>query len=208
MSMNQRPRRREASQRAQAVRTARQEARRKREWRRRLYVPASVLAVVFVVAAAFLLLRDTGPGLGFTVPELPARHGAPYFYNTSLIIDGVPAEIPPTSGSMEPTSSPYGFLGGPVLAEAVVHNMEHGSVVIWYQPGDPNLAGSINRLVRELGDRCIVAGSYANMSFEVAVTVWGRVLPQTEFDAEELLEFVRAYRGVLGPEAGICGQAT
>ena len=205
MSMDQRQRRREGSQRAQTARTARQDTRRKRERRSRLYLLVGALAVVAVVAGAFLLLRDSGPGFGFAAQELPARHGPPFFYGTSITIDGVPAEIPPTSGS-HGDASPYGFLGGPLIAESVLHNMEHGAVVIWYQPGDPGLAGDVNRLVRDLGDSCIVAGSFAQMSFEVAATVWARVLPLESFDREALTEFVREYRGKQGPEAGICGR--
>lgn len=204
MSMNQRQRRREGSQRAQAARAARLETRRTREQRGRFYVVAGLLAAVVVVAAAVLLLRDTGSGLGFAVRELPGRHGPPYFYDTSLTIDGVAVEIPPTSGAMDPNSGPYGFLGGPVVAEAAVHNMEHGAAVIWYQPGDPDLAGEVNRLVRDFGETCLIAGSFSAMSFEVAATVWGRVLPLEQFDREALAEFIREYRGEEGPEAGVC----
>ena len=203
MSMDQRQRRREGSQRAQAARTARQETRRKRERRSRLYVIGGLLAAVVVVAAAIVLLRDTGPTVGFAVRELPARHGPPYFYDTSLTIDDVPAEIPPTSGS-HTDASPEGFLGRPLVAESVVHNMEHGSVVVWYQPGDPDLAGDVNQLVRDLGQTCIVAGSFAQMSFEVAATAWGLVLPLAQFDREALAEFIREHRAKRGPEAGVC----
>ena len=203
MSMEQRQRRREGSQRAQAARAARQETRLKRERRSRLYVIVGALAAVVIVAAAILLLRDTGPGFGFAVRELPARHGPPYFYDTSLTIDDVPIEIPPTSGS-HGDASPSGFLGQPLIAESVVHNMEHGTVVLWYQPGDPDLAGEVNRLVRDFGQTCLIAGSFAPMSFEVAATVWGRVLPLTRFDREALAEFIREYRGERGPEAGVC----
>ena len=204
MSMDQRQRRREGSQRAQAGRAARQQARRRRERRSSLYVLAAALVVVAAAAAAFLLFRDTGPELGFSVRQLPAGHGPPYLYDTSLTIDGTPVEIPPTSGSHDSTPSRYGFLGGPLVAEAVVHNMEHGAVVLWYQPGDPTLAGQVNQLVRELGERCVVAGSFAQMSFAVAATVWGQVLPLERFDRDALLEFAREYRGERGPEAGVC----
>ena len=57
---------------------------------------------------------------------------------------------------------------------------------------------------RNFGQTCLVAGSYAPMSFEVAATVWGRVLPLTQFDREALAEFIREYRGERGPEAGVC----
>ena len=203
MSMDERQRRREGSQRAQAARAARQDTRRRREQRGRLYLLAGVVGVVIVAAAAFLLLRETGPGLGFAVQELPAGHGPPYLYNTAQTIEGSLAEIPPTSGR-HGDASPYGFLGRPLIAESVVHNMEHGALVIWYRPGDPDLAGDVNGLVRDLGQSCLIAGSLAQMSFEVAATVWGRVLPLERFDREALAEFAREYRGERGPEAGLC----
>ena len=82
--------------------------------------------------------------------------------------------------------------------------MEHGAVVIWYQPDRPELASQVNQLVRTLGSQCIVAGSYADMSVDIAVTGWGRVLPQRVYDESELRSFIIAYRGELGPEAGVC----
>jgi hypothetical protein len=97
-------------------------------------------------------------------------------------------------------------LGDEIVPEAAVHNMEHGAVVIWYQPGNPELAGDINALVRELGQECLVAGSYEDMSVEVAATLWSRVLPQETYDEAELRQFIQKYRGTGGPaiEAGLC----
>ena len=90
------------------------------------------------------------------------------------------------------------------MPEQVVHNMEHGAVVIWYAPDDPALAGSVNGLVRELGSGCLVAGSYASMGFPVVITVWGRLLELPAYDEAQIREFVEAYRGNGGPEAGLC----
>ena len=206
MSMDDRQRRREGSLRAQAARAGRLDARKRRQTRNVAYAVGGVALAVVVAVAAFFVFRDTGPGLGFAMPQLPARHGPPYIYVTDITIDDVTARVPPTSGSHPQRPSSYGFLGGPLVAEAVVHNMEHGAAVIWYRPGDPDLAGQVNQLVRSLGRSCLVAGSYSQMSAEVAATVWGRVLPQAEFDSAELLAFVQKYRGKRGPEAGICRQ--
>ena len=200
MSQDQRQRRREGSRRAQEGRARRQGARKQR---RRLTIVAAVLAAVAVVAA-FVLLRPGGPDLGYTVAALAGNHNPPYVYDTEIELDGVSLQVPPTSGNHSPTTSRHGHLNGILIPEQVVHNMEHGAVVIWYQPGDDVLETEVAQLARSLGNDCLVAGTYAAMDFAVAATVWGRVLPLTAFDAAPLVEFVDAYRGEIGPEAGLC----
>ena len=131
--------------------------------------------------------------VGVSEETLPPSHGPPYIYNTR----------PPSSGSHSSRLSPYGLLAGAIVPEAAVHNMEHGAVVIWYQPGDPDLATDVGRLVQQIGSQCLVAGSHADMDFRVGATVWGGLLGQKALDIEPLLEFVQAYRGNAGPEAGL-----
>ena len=208
MSMNDRQRRREGSLRAQAARASRIDARKRRQTRKSVYVVGGIALAVAVALGAFFVLRDTSPGLGFAMPQLSAGHAPPYIYRTDITIDDLAARVPPTSGNHLGQTSPYGFLGGPVVPEAAVHNMEHGAVVLWYRPDDPDVAGAVNQLVRELGRQCLVAGSYSQMSFAVAATVWGRVLPLEQFDSAELVAFVEKYRGKGGPEAGVCLQQT
>ena len=200
MSQDQRQRRREGSRRAQEGRARRHEARKKR---RRLTIVAAVLAAV-AAAAVFVLLRPGGPDLGYTVAALAGNHNPPYVYDTEIEVDGVFLQVPPTSGNHSPSPSRHGHSGGILIPEQVVHNMEHGAVVIWYQPGDDVLETEVAQLARSLGNDCLVAGTYAAMDFDVAATVWGRVLPLTAFDAASLVEFVDAYRGEIGPEAGLC----
>jgi hypothetical protein len=208
--MNQdeeRARRRQGSLRAQAARTKRTEASTRRNQRRTLLGVAGILVVAAVaVAAALSLSGGGGPDLGYAVEELPGRHAPPYQYITELSIDGQARLIPPSSGNHTDQRAAYGFLGEPIVAENAVHNLEHGAVVIWYQPGDPALAGQVNQLVGQVGSECVLAGSYLYMDFPVAATVWGRVLPLETFDAAALTAFIDAYRGKVGPEAGVCNQ--
>jgi hypothetical protein len=203
MGMDQRQRRREGSQRAQASRARRLNARSKRRNRNVLYALGGAVGLAIVIVLV-VLLQGSGPDLGIRVSTLGGIHGPPFVYNTDIAIEGQRVTIPPTSGNHNPVQSPYGFQGQPLIPEAVVHNMEHGSAVIWYQPDDPVLAGQINQLVRQLGSSCLVAGSYRAMDFKVAVTVWGRVLPLDQFDETQMRDFLRAYRGNEGPEADVC----
>ncbi len=198
-----RQRRREGSRRARSARERRAEAQ-QRTGRNRVffYVGAAILAIA-VGVALFLFLRSEGSEIGYAVPLLPAAHQPPYVWNQE--VEGIPGRIPPTSGHhFDLPHAGWGYKGETLVPERVIHNMEHGGVVIWHQPGDPELAGAVNQFVREMGNQCIVAGSYADMTYRVAATVWGRALPLESFDANQLREFTEAYRGSQGPEAGIC----
>ena len=188
----ERERRRQGSRRAQAARQKRQQAG-ERQRKRLGIVVAAGLALVAAALVAFLTLGGSG-GVGREVEQLVGVHSPPYVYNTN----------PPTSGNHLPSVGRYGHWGEELIPELVVHNLEHGAVVIWYAPGDSELAGSVNRLVRSLGPTCIVAGSYSGMEHPVAATVWGRILELPEFDEELLRAFATEYRGQQGPEAGVC----
>ena len=205
MGMDQRQRRREGSRRAQATRTRRQDARKQRRNRNIFFgIGGAVAAAVVIVL--IVLTQGGGPSVGINVSTLNGVHAPPFVYNVDINIDGVPVRVPPTSGNHFPNTSSYGFLGETLVPEAVVHNMEHGASVIWYQPGDPELAAQVNQLVRALGSQCLVAGSFEDMSFRLAVTNWGHVLPLDQFDEAQIRGFVGAYRGDTGPEAGLCRQ--
>ena len=168
------------------------QARRRRQRMRLLKIGGSAVIVVAALIVGVLLTRP--PELGKAIPQLAASHGGSFAYNSR----------PPTSGSHPTEGMPYGYSDSPIPAEAAVHNMEHGGVVVWYQPNDPDLALSVSQLVRGLGASCLVAGPYADMDSRVAATAWGRLLALDEFDGQQIRDFVDAYRGRTGPEAGVC----
>ena len=197
MAVDPRERRREGSRRAQAARAKREDAKKKRKNRNLMFGIGGVLVAIASIAGLVTVFGG-GPDIGVAVDTQPGQHYNPenfpaFEYNTS----------PPSSGPHYPRWSSWGFLGMPLDPHEVVHNMEHGGVVIWYQP-DSALAGQVNQLVRELGNQCVVAGSYTEMPATVAVTAWGRILELESFDGGQIREFVQAYRGDLGPEAGLC----
>lgn len=167
------------------------EGRLRRKRIRMLKIGGGALVAVALMVA-FLIPR--GPDLGETIPALSGIHGDSFLYNSR----------PPTSGNHSENPLPSGFTDQLIAGDAAVHNMEHGSVVLWYQPGDADLARQMNQLVRGLGSSCLVAGPYAEMDTKVAATAWGRLLSLDEFDDQQLREFVNAYRGRTGPEAGNC----
>jgi hypothetical protein len=204
MGMDGRKKRREGSQRAQASRDRRQAAKQQRKSKNIAYAIGGVVALAIVIAV-FVLFQGSGSAVGYTTAVSGSAHQGPYIYTTEVTLDdGRTVRVPPSGGNHFPNEGPYGFLGGPVTPEAAVHNMEHGAIVIWYEPNNAEVAGKVNQLVRELGSNCLVAGEFLAMDTPVAVTAWGHVLPLDAFDAVQVKEFTDAYRGKTGPEAGIC----
>ena len=192
--MAEQDQRRHGARRTTSASARRQQARRGSQMRSTIIVVGGLLAIVVLAVVLFTVLRGGSANVGAAVDTLEPVHAPPYAYNTR----------PPTSGHHLATPGAYGFWEQPLLAEQVVHNMEHGATIIWFQSGDPALAGTINRLVAELGTSCLIAGSYDDMEFPVAVTGWGRLLALDAYDEAQVRAFVDAYRGQFGPEAGIC----
>ena len=187
----------------------------KKEMRQREYVQQQRIsrlrwgAVGLVVLALLIyggwqLLR---PRPGISVPQLSRTHiqvGDPHEpYNTD----------PPTSG---PHAAPVaaGFYTEAPPDENLVHNLEHGYVVIWY-----NCTGlesnACDELQRQIQDVMAEAGSASlfgeatkliavprpTMDAQVAATSWGRILKQNALNGEELLAFIKYLRNQ-APESG------
>ncbi len=168
---------------------------------------ALLIAAVFAMILAGCTSTDPAPTINdLEMSQLQGTHAPPYIYLQDVTIEGKLARVPPSSGSHFAQQSAYGFQGDGMIPEEVVHNMEHGAVVLWYQPGDAELADKVYELVQAVGDQCVVAGSYADQSFEITATVWGRVLPQATYNEPALREFIDQYRGTEGPEAGLCSR--
>ena len=90
--------------------------------------------------------------------------------------------------------------------EPMVHTMEHGAIVLYYQPlvldaeavGAMRLAAS--QLLRE-GARLILTPS-TRIGTPVAITSWGRLLLMDEFEEDTLRDFIDAFEGDAPEELG------
>lgn len=125
---------------------------------------------------------------------------------------------PPTSGPHFITPFPTGIyttLPGPSVGqdpftadERIVHNLEHGHVVVWYDPTrvtGPRLT-ALQLLVQPFVSRAVLAARTNNPA-EVTLTSWGRLQtthsdtnqPLTANDLDQVRAFLVANRGK-GPE--------
>jgi hypothetical protein len=104
-----------------------------------------------------------------------------------------------------------------VLPEGWIHNLEHGAMVILYRgrDGDPGLTEAAQAELRALFDafppspvcgiqpgtnQGPVIARFDDMATPYMALVWGRGLPLTEIDTEQILEFWRIWGERSNPE--------
>jgi hypothetical protein len=191
--------RREAEERKQ------QERRRSR--RNRNLVTAAI-AVVVAVLVGFLIFSErseeesfesvSAGQAGCTEIEEPEEMGANHVnegtavqYNTT----------PPTSGDHYGQTASGGFSATALQPENVVHNMEHGQIIVWYDPGAPGATvESIEAYVDGAGIG-MVATPYDQVpdGKSFTLTAWGAMQSCDEVSEEVLDNFRSQYQG-RGPE--------
>lgn len=195
--------------RSSAPKISNKDSRRRRRARQKL-VERLVLAgagVLAVGVVAFFVLDILRPKLGQTFPQQTRTHiqvSDPHEpYNSD----------PPTSGAhAAPVNA--GFYDSAPPDENLVHNLEHGYVVIWYNCDTldevecAQLKGNVKAVIDRArpvvittGAKKIVAVPRPNMDARVALTSWGRLYKLATFDEAQILAFVNDFRDK-APEAG------
>jgi hypothetical protein len=79
---------------------------------------------------------------------------------------------PPTSGKHYEVPAADGIYGDPPQDEQLVHNMEHGRVIIWVKPSAPQDVRADIRAMVEDDSYQMVLVPRPNMPYEVAATAW------------------------------------
>ena len=101
-------------------------------------------------------------------------------------------QSPPVGGPHAPVWLDCGAYDQPLREENAVHDLEHGSVWISY---DPDLdADDVSVLAGALPQNGIMA-PYPGLDAPVVVTVWGRQLDLTGADDPRLALFIHAFGG-------------
>jgi len=113
---------------------------------------------------------------------------------------------PPTSGPHSPSEARWGIYAEPVPKEQLVHNMEHGGTVIWYNCSDCDelVAG-----IREVAEgyltdgRDVIMTPYPDMEENtVALTAWSRLdkFSVLDYSEQRLRRFIEAHERRFNPE--------
>lgn len=183
-------------------------ARRKRGETQLLFV-AGIVAVVMVAAVVYFNVRS---GLPVGDEEVLASLGNMHIDQNS------PSPI--TYNSMPPTSGPhYGGIArwgthtDPIRYEQLIHNLEDGGVIVYYQceDGCPDLVEQLEELISpyERANRNVILipndptwtiGNsqplHQDMEARIALTAWQRIDKFDEFDADRIRSFIDRYEGI------------
>jgi hypothetical protein len=112
---------------------------------------------------------------------------------------------PPTSGDHYATPAAPGFYTRRVPEEALVHNLEHGQIVIWYRSDAPDeVVGDIEQVTTQQ-EAATVAAPYPGLErpANLALSAWGASVSCEQVSQSVVDSFRARFQG-RGPEnAGV-----
>lgn len=188
---------RKPSQKAAEEAAARRQAAQRQLRNRRLLIGA-VIAVVLIGAIVFFATRPEPEALANvqTFPDLGQEHIDPNGplpdYNSD----------PPTSGPHAPSPAPCGIYRQSVPDIAQVHDLEHGVIVIQYDPTiSDEERDQLETFGRDAGTHVIVAPR-EGMATTIAVTAWTKLMTLDTVDLPAIEGFYGQF-AQFGPEAGV-----
>ena len=194
----------------------RRKAERRREALRRNLVTILVAVVVTALVATAIVLQKreeegASGNIGVSIAdanctdvERPENQGRDH------ITQGTPHEPyssdPPTSGPHYEIPASLGFYPEPLPPEQLVHNMEHGQIVIWYADDLPQESIELVEALYEEDRSSTVAVPYANVDApnEIVVTAWGAMMSCEKISQAAIDEFRRRFQGK-APEGHFTG---
>jgi len=112
---------------------------------------------------------------------------------------------PPTSGPHASSPMPFRVLENPAPKENLIHNMEHGGVVVWYNTENQAVIDQLASITNdELGRRrLVVMSKYTEMEPEtIALTGWTRLdkFPVSQMDKKRVTDFIEEHQRRFNPE--------
>ena len=168
------------------------------------------------VAVVLLVLVLVGVGWARTRP-LVGEQLFPSQGNLHIALGSVSPvtynSTPPTSGPHYENLAAWGIQMEPVRYEHLIHNLEDGGVVIYYQceDGCPALVAELEAVVEPLlatGRRVVLTRNdptwilgagytpHQDMGAPIALAAWRRLLKLESVDAETIRTFVERYEGI------------
>lgn len=101
---------------------------------------------------------------------------------------------PPSSGDHQFAAAEDGAYVEAPRTEGLVHSLEHGRIVIWFESSaPPPVRGDLKALFDEDDEHLILTPNETGMPFAVAASAWGRLLGCPETNGR-VFDAVRAFR--------------
>ncbi len=105
---------------------------------------------------------------------------------------------PPSSGTHYASTGEYGFSDKEIAEGKLVHNLEHGAIVLYYKPGLPaDVLDSLRQAYTSLplskhGKVKLIIAPYPKLQTPMVIAAWTRVEPLSEFNFEQIQAFYKA----------------
>jgi hypothetical protein len=112
---------------------------------------------------------------------------------------------PPTSGPHAASPMPFRVLENPAPKENLVHNMEHGAVVVWYNTSNQDVIRQLESIVNNAIDRrkLVVMSRYPELESDtIALTAWTRLdkFSAAQFERKRVQDFIDEHDRRFNPE--------
>jgi hypothetical protein len=200
------------AKRARRLADERKAAEQRKAARRRSLITMGLALVVGAVVVFLIISQRVGPKKSNDVggPTSAAAAGCTAIETHPIegrthVPEGTHVDYktdPPTSGNHWPPGSQAGpgFYATPVESERLVHNLEHGQIVIWYKPDAPQDVKDKLEQVTGQDPVALIAVPYDYSGpGEYALTAWGVTQECGQVSQTVIDDFRKAYQGQ-GPE--------
>ena len=179
-----------------AEQSARIDAARKAQIRRRLVLGGASLVVVVVAIAAIVLLLPR--------PVTAQGHQVAIEGNRQHVAQGtemVYRNRPPSSGDHYDTPAGYGVFARQLPVGNLVHTLEHGGIVVYYRPDscDQSCVAELQQAYssaprsREWNVTKMVITAWQDMDHAVTAAAWGWVDEMDQPDSARIVAFYQAH---------------
>ncbi len=188
------------------------ESRPRRKKTNKLYLAASAIVAILVIAGFAVGGIPLGGGSqGVDVGRYSEyQEGIGVQQDLMPTVNHVPenqtvdySTTPPTSGDHWDLWARCGFYENGLPDERIVHNLEHGNIVVSYNLPDPADVEQLREFMDgfDMAPAWAVTRSYDRISEgAVALSAWGVLDTMQGVDEERIERFFEAYAGKLGPE--------
>ncbi len=155
----------------------------KREQRKKNLVTFGIAALVIAVVAALVVSdrKETAGPVGVAADEAGCGdvEEVEAFDNQHIDVGAPHAEYnsdPPTNGPHYESPADTGFYASPLPPEQVIHNLEHGQIVIWFDPAAPQaLKDDLEALVDKAPGATVATAYEAIQDYNFYLTAWNKL---------------------------------